>query len=131
MLMEFPFPPSVNAYWAFDPGGVRRTPRGGRYYAKPRTYLSDRAERYRGEVATLCALNGWRPALTGRLAVSLTLHNSANRKFDVDNFCKGLFDALTYAGVWADDSQIDVLHIERGEKRRPGAVVVRVEVLSE
>jgi crossover junction endodeoxyribonuclease RusA len=35
------------------------------------------------------------------------------RKRDLDNILKSLLDALTYAGIWEDDSQIDDLRIYR------------------
>lgn len=126
MLMQFPWPPSVNHYWRHDPGGMRV--RGGRrFHVKPHSYLTDRAKRYVAEVQTACLMNRWRHHLTGRLSLRVTLHPATRARLDIDNFCKGLFDAMTKAGVWADDSQIDSLHILRGELRKPG--MVQVEVL--
>lgn len=36
------------------------------------------------------------------------------RRRDLDNILKALFDALTHAGLWLDDSQIDFISISRG-----------------
>ena len=49
----------------------------------------------------------WSPPLTGRLRLLLAFWFRDRRKADVSNRIKVLEDALTYAGVWGDDSQID------------------------
>lgn len=50
------------------------------------------------------------------------------RRRDLDNMPKALFDGLTHAGVWTDDSQIDDLRIVRSWAAG-GCVVVRIEAL--
>ncbi len=67
-----------------------------------------------------------RPTILGRVGVSVVLHFSDKRRRDLDNCLKGLFDCLTHAGVWKDDSQIDKLHIVRGEIEKPGKLIARV-----
>jgi crossover junction endodeoxyribonuclease RusA len=37
------------------------------------------------------------------------LHAPMTRKPDIDKVCRSTFDALTDAGVWADDAQVTVL----------------------
>ncbi len=67
-----------------------------------------------------------RPTLSCRIGVSIVLHYPDNRRRDLDNSLKGLFDAMTHAGVWKDDSQIDKLHILRAEPEKPGKLIARV-----
>jgi crossover junction endodeoxyribonuclease RusA len=67
--------------------------------------------------------------LTERLQVHLTLHPPTLRKYDIDNFCKATFDALSHAGFWEDDEQIDSLSIKKAEKIKGGKVIIRVTKL--
>ena len=54
------------------------------------------------------------------------LHPPDVRKRDLDNYMKGLLDALVQAGILEDDSLIDQLFIYRGNKMKDGKV--RVEI---
>ena len=65
--------------------------------------------------------------LTGRLAVALRFFEPNRLKRDIDNLPKALLDALTQAGLWLDDAQIDCLMLARAgvSPDRP-RVVVRV-----
>jgi len=48
------------------------------------------------------------------------------RRRDLDNLQKALCDALQHAGVYADDSQIDRLDVQRGPVVPGGKVIVQV-----
>ena len=51
-----------------------------------------------------------------------------NRKFDIDNRIKGVFDALQAAGVMEDDWQVVELYVARmDEVEKPGKVVITLE----
>ena len=89
-----------------------------------RMLVSKRGRQYKVDVAQ--AVGRCKP-LTGRLKVFLYVNPPDRRKRDVDNWSKGVLDALTHAGVWEDDSQIDSLLIERGGILKGGRVVVTVE----
>jgi crossover junction endodeoxyribonuclease RusA len=45
----------------------------------------------------------------------------------LDNVPKAVFDALTHAGVWQDDSQIDDMRVTRCNVFKGGAVRVSVQ----
>jgi len=54
-----------------------------------------------------------------------------SRVRDVDNYWKGLLDAMTAAGVWVDDSQVKLQVGWMAEKIKGGGVDVYVEALNE
>lgn len=114
-----PFPPSVNQYWRF----VRM-----RFGA--RVLISRRGRSFREQVvmSLRCHFDSFTP-LDQRLRVHLTLHPPDKRKRDLDNFTKALLDALTHAGVWNDDEQIDELTITRGHVMRGGRVYVKIGII--
>ena len=48
-----------------------------------------------------------------RFAISIQLFYDSKRRYDVDNRVKPILDALTKAGVWQDDSQVDDVRVTR------------------
>ena len=114
MIIKLPFPPSVNGYW--------RAYRG-------RQILSAKARAYRANVEGHCLIGKIRRML-GPLAVKLWLQPPDKRRRDVDNYSKGLLDALTKAGAWDDDSQIMDLSITMCEPVKGGGVTVEVTELT-
>jgi crossover junction endodeoxyribonuclease RusA len=63
----------------------------------------------------------------GRLSVMIYCYAPDTRRYDVANREKIVCDALTACGVWADDSQIDELHIYRRAPKPHGAVCVCIQ----
>lgn len=112
--IELPFPPSLNAYYRHPSRG----PLAGRHL------ISAKGREYRSEVISRIAPLNY--SARGRLAVVITCHAPDKRRRDLDNLVKGLNDALTHAGLWADDEQIDDLRIIRGANISGGKVVVSV-----
>jgi len=110
-IFTLPFPVSVNRYW--------RTFRG-------RVIVSAIGRQYQKDVAS--AVAGIMPAkpIEGRIAVEILLHAADARRRDIDNSAKALLDAMTKAGIWQDDSQIDDMRITRGFIHRddPCAIVI-------
>lgn len=51
------------------------------------------------------------------------------RRRDLDNFQKAVWDSMTHAGVWLDDSQIDAFCVLRGPVIESGCVFLEIEVL--
>lgn len=113
VTLVLPWPPSTNKTWR----------RSGRHM-----HLATSAKLYRVAVKSLVA--GWHLQdlpLSGPLAVIVTLCPPDNRRRDEDNFAgKALFDALTHAGVWDDDSQIRRKTVEWGAVVPGGYVVVEI-----
>lgn len=112
MIINLPFPPSINHYWKHRVIGKRAS-----------VYLSSEALAYRESVKN--ALHDTK-TLNTRLSVSIRLHAPNKRKYDIDNRVKALLDALTHAGLWEDDELIDQLTIERGDIVKCGMCVVEV-----
>lgn len=98
IVLTLPFPPTINHCY-----GQRKF--GGKYL-KPAGVL------FKQMVADLVADEGAK-TLTGRVSLFAVAYMPDKRKRDLDNLLKLLQDALTSAGVYEDDSQIDDLHISR------------------
>lgn len=118
--VTLPWPPSTNRIW-----------RNVAVHGKPRTLLSEEGRIYRKAAADACLVakvSGRK--IAGRLSLRLVVQAPDRRARDLDNTVKAVQDALTHAGVWLDDSQIDRLLVERGPIAKDGMVSVTVEVMS-
>lgn len=60
------------------------------------------------------------------LCVKLELMPPTMARYDIDNRTKGVFDSLSAAGFWIDDSQVVELSIVKGDKIKGGLVNVCV-----
>lgn len=58
--------------------------------------------------------------------VVIVLYPPDYRRRDLDNYNKALFDALTYAGIWEDDSRVKRMTIEWGENAKGGRVEITI-----
>lgn len=118
MKLTLPFPPSVNGYW--------RAPNKGSL--KGRHLVSDRGRKFNSEAlaSILDQLNRRPRSLTGDLAVSVVFYPPTRARRDLDNYFKALFDAMTRAGVWLDDSQIKKLAAEWGPVTKGGKVELMI-----
>ena len=112
--MAMPFPPSTNTYWRSVPGkGV---------------LISEKGRQYRSAVQALAAAQKWPKFGQSRVKVAIDAWMPDKRRRDLDNLLKATLDALTHAGVWEDDSQIDALTITRAPLVG-GMLNVRIEVI--
>jgi crossover junction endodeoxyribonuclease RusA len=110
IALILPLPPSVNSYWGF--AGSRR-------------FLTLSAREFKKEVAHIASQQHINFG-NKRLSLTVTLHFKDRRKSDIDNRIKSLLDALMQAGLFDDDSQIDELHVYRGEIIKQGKALVRI-----
>lgn len=113
---SMPWPPSVNAW---------KSP------FKNRMILTKRGREYRAEALSVIGQLGLsNENIKCDVHVSLILNPPTMRRYDIDNFCKSLFDALSLAGFWLDDSQIVSLSIKKGGKELGGNIQVSVNLMT-
>ncbi len=108
MVIELPWPPSVNTYW-------RR--HGNRYF------ISEAGQTFREALYYLCARHRGLFAPHMRLSVNIEAFPPDKRRRDLDNILKSLLDSLQHAGVYDDDSQIDYLAITRNTTAKDKIIV--------
>ena len=116
MELILPFPPSVNHYY-------RRVGQ--------RTLISREGRKYRRAIGGLLALGGGsgirRPPAGGRIALAMDAFPPDRRRRDLDNLLKCTQDSLAHAGVFEDDSQIDLLAVARREPVKGGKIAIRID----
>jgi crossover junction endodeoxyribonuclease RusA len=132
-ILELPIPPSLNIYYKNAKRKVRSGPSAGKEYNGK--MISEEGIRFRSEVIAL-ARRGHRapPKLSGRLSVLVYYCKSKrtaagsvrNVRSDGDNLWKCLLDALTHAGVVADDSLFDDHRMIRGNQIERGRCWVSI-----
>ena len=97
-MMVLPWPPTTNTYWRFVGG---------------RVLISKKGREYRRAVFDLAMVNKWKTFGAARVSVQIEAWMPDKRRRDLDNLLKSMLDALTHAGIWDDDSQIDGIAIWR------------------
>ena len=110
MIATLPWPPSVNRYWR---------------HVGRRVLISREGRTFRRDVCALLGGSG-RPPRSGRVALAMDAFPPDRRRRDLDNLQKATCDSLAYAGVYEDDSQIDILFVRRCEVVRGGRIEIRV-----
>jgi crossover junction endodeoxyribonuclease RusA len=118
MKLTLPFPPSVNTYW--------RAPNKGAL--KGRHLVSEGGRKFRKAAfaSVVTQLNRIPKPITADLSVNVVLYPPNRARRDLDNYLKALFDALTNAKVWADDSQIKHMEISWGPVIAKGSAVITI-----
>jgi len=114
MKLTLPFPPSVNSYW-------RNTPKGVLISASGRSFRANAL------AAIMEQLRRAPKPITVNVDVSVILYPPTRQRRDLDNYQKALFDSLTHAGIWADDSLISRFTVEWGEVTPKGKSEVTIE----
>ena len=109
-----PWPPSVNRYWRSVNG---------------RNILARDGREYRSLAIESLLLQGVRGVRSGPIYVRIIAHLPDNRRRDIDNILKAPLDAMTHAGVYGDDSQVERLSIEKARPDGNPRLVVEVIAL--
>ena len=113
MPLTLPYPPTMNTYWR---------------HVGYRTLISREGRTFRRNVCALLGGGGMRkPPSSGRIALAMDAFPPDHRRRDLDNIQKPVLDALEHAGVYVDDSQIDLLVTRRRETVPDGRLLVTVE----
>lgn len=113
--MTLPWPPSVNHYYR---------------HVGPRTLISRAGREYRTAVCGLLAGGAARkPPAGGRIALAMDAFPPDRRRRDLDNTLKAVGDSLEHAGIYEDDSQIDLLVVSRHRPVKGGKVEIRIDEL--
>ena len=106
IAFKFPFPPTVNHIWKISAHGGN--------------YLSDKAKAFYVKTSNIILATPHNPFTTNdRIELKITLCRGDQRRYDISNMVKTIEDALVRGAVMPDDSQIDVLIVERGEVSKP------------
>lgn len=108
IVLELPWPPSVNHYYK---------------HVGPRVLISREGRRYRDRIASLIQASGVKK-FTDCVSLVLELYPPDFRRRDIDNVEKSLFDALTFGGLYEDDSLIKRLYAEMLEPMPPEGLCV-------
>ena len=99
LVIELPFPPTLNTYWRHVGLNVLISAEGRRYRKRVGFYV---LKKRMAEELTLPML--------GRLGLQIEAHPPDKRQRDLDNLPKAIQDSLQAAGVYQNDFQIDDLH---------------------
>lgn len=113
MRLILPFPPSVNGYWrAF----------------KSRVIISKKGREFREQALIEIAkqISYAEREIEHHVEVSVVLYPPDKRNRDLDNYQKALFDSITHAKIWKDDSQIKKFSVEWGEVIKGGKAEITI-----
>lgn len=106
-------PPTVNHLYRTARAGFRYKTKNGRKYQEHISSLL--AEKWQG-----CA------PYSKDIELRIEFKVKSRRKWDIDNRVKALQDCLGMAGIIEDDSQVQILHVER---HKGDADITRLEIL--
>ncbi len=114
---KLPYPPSINKYW-----GSRQIRLRGTGKIIKCVYRLPAVVKYVNDVIYFLKMQKIKPFFAEKLRIELLIYPPDRKKRDIDNVCKGILDALQYAGIYDDDFKIWQLSVERREVRKHGEV---------
>lgn len=88
--------------------------------------LSKKGRLYAQEVKRLVEKAGVNYGIDSEVEVEIKLAPPRNGIWDGDNYTKAIFDALTKAGVWTDDSLVEFYSVRKLKKYAMGEVYLTV-----
>ena len=112
IVLHLPWPPTINSYYKMTRNMQR--------------YLDPKVREFRQAVLECIREQAPGLSLDEPLFMEVYMFPPDKRKRDLDNYMKGLLDALTEAELWTDDSLVDQLHLYRGEVVKLGSI--RIEI---
>ena len=115
-IVKLPYPPSLNRYYRVWRGRMVVGPEGKAYREAVQQILGPSFQDVEPYKVPL------------RVWIDVMMPD--RRKRDLDNLNKSLLDAITDAGVWADDSLIEDLRLIKVGVEKPGYVRLTVSELS-
>lgn len=113
MILELPYPPTVNTMYATVSG---------------RRVKSKKGREYQKQIVEILSWIKLPDFGAKRLSVAVWVHPPDRRKRDLANIDKALMDSLVAGGLFDDDSQIDELRFIRQPVDPKGNGWVRVVV---
>ena len=114
-IIELPYPPTLNKLYPNNRSGRRILSAEGRKYKQAVFYIVKQKKIKK---------------LSGSIKVLIHAHPPDNRRRDMDNIVKIIFDSLGNADVFDDDSQIDDFRVIRKEKKKNGMVIVELSEIN-
>lgn len=112
VVLVLPWPPTINNYYKVARSGVK--------------YLHKNVREYRLKVDEDIQEQAPGLCIDTPIFMEVYLYPPDSRKRDLDNYMKGLLDALVNTNLLADDSLIDQLFVYRGEVVSDGKVIIEI-----
>lgn len=112
IALNLPWPPTANHIWKRRGNAV---------------FVTQKGHQFRSAVLAEVLSVRARKRLAGAVSVRLVAYPPDLRRRDLDNLVKPTFDAITKAGVWLDDSQVERFSVERAGRVKGGKLVVMIE----
>ena len=112
LILYLDWPPTVNNYYSHTRNGV---------------FISKKGRLFTSSVLSDVKSQAPRVKYTEPFAMSVYMFPPDRRKRDLDNYMKALQDSLAKAGLMEDDSLIDQLYLYRGEGRKGGLAIVKID----